>query len=271
MARMLAAQSQAGHPFCAKRMHMPGPRRRLKFSLLPNGKTDVNNAATVSMDFVTGGAERYAKASWAQRASLWHAHEDYQRGLFYFLQSDPRVAPDIRADLALWGLPRDEFQDAHGWPTQLYVRAARRVVGTYVMRQSDCENPPARLHDSVGFGTYSLDSHCCQRVAVGGRVVSEGEFHNRIARAYPISYKILTPRAEDCENLLVTFCVSASHVCFASIRMEPPFMVLSESAALATHSALEESTSVQGINLERFARRFRKAGQIVTPADIPHA
>jgi hypothetical protein len=102
-------------------------------------------------------------------------------------------------------------------------------------------------------------------------VVREGEFYDRIARAFPISYKTLTPRGEECENLLVTFCVSASHVCFASVRMEPPFMVLSESAALAAHSALEESTSVQGINLERFARRLREAGQIVMPADIPHA
>jgi hypothetical protein len=271
LARMLAAQSAAGHPFRAEQMHMPGMGRLLKFSALPNGKTDVNNAAPVSMDFVTGGAERYAKASWPERASLWHAHEDYQRGLYYFLQNDPRVAPDIRADLALWGLPRDEFQDTNGWPTQLYVREARRLIGTYVMRQSDCENPPKRLPDSVGLGTYSLDSHGCQRVAVGGRIVPEGEFYNRIAGSYPISYKILTPRAEECENLLVTFCVSASHVCFASIRMEPPFMVLSESAALAAHSALEEGTSVQGINPQRFIKRIREAGQIVMPVDIPRA
>jgi hypothetical protein len=121
--------------------------------MLPNGKTDINNAAAVSMDFVTGGAERYAKASSAERADLWHAHEDYQRGLYYFLQNDPRVAPNIRADLALWGLPRDEFRDTQGWPTQLYVREARRMIGTYVMRQSDYENPPARLPDSVGLGT----------------------------------------------------------------------------------------------------------------------
>jgi hypothetical protein len=250
---------------------MSGTGRLLKFSNLPNGKTDVNNAAAVSMDFVTGGAERYAKASWTERARLWHAHEDYQRGLYYFLQTDPRVAEDIRADLALWGLPCDEFQDTQGWPRQLYVREARRMVGTYVMRQSDCENPATRLPDSVGLGTYSLDSHPCQRLVDGGQAVNEGGFYNRIAGAYPISYKTLTPRAEECENLLATFCVSATHVCFASVRMEPPFMVLSESAALAAHSALEESTSVQRINPERFSKRLRDAGQIVMPADIPNA
>ena len=221
------------------------------------------------MDFVTGGSERYAKASWAERARLWHAHEDYQRGLYHFLQTDPRVAEDIRADLALWGLPRDEFQDTQGWPTQLYVREARRMVGAYVMRQRDCQNPPESITDSVGLGTYSLDSHACQRLVDGGQVVREGEFYDKIARAYPISYKTLTPRQEECENLLATFCVSATHVCFASVRMEPPFMVLSESAALAAHGALEEGTSLQRINPERFAKRLRDAGQIVTPDDIP--
>jgi FAD dependent oxidoreductase len=270
VARMLAAQAAAGKPFKGAQMHS-GNWRLLKFCELPNGKTDVNNAGEISMDFVNGDAERYARGSWAERARLWHAHEDYQRGLYYFLQNDPRVPEDIRADLALWGLPRDEFRDTNGWPPQLYVREARRMVGTYVMRQSDCENGPTELPDSVGLGTYSLDSHECQRVVAGGHVVHEGGFYNRLSAAYPISFKVLTPHAEECENLLATFCVSATHVCFASVRMESPFMVLSESAALAAHTALEESTSIQRINLARFAKRLREAGQIVAPTDIPHA
>jgi hypothetical protein len=268
VARMLAAQAAAGRPFRAKQMHSGRPRL-LKFSVLPNGKTDINNAADVSMDFVTGGSERYAKASWAERAHLWHAHEDYQRGLLYFLRTDPRVPEDIRTDLAQWGLPRDEFQDTRGWPTQLYIREARRMVGAYVMRQSDCQNPPATLPDSVGLGTYSLDSHACQRLVDAGKVAREGEFYDSIARAYPVSYRTLTPLAEDCENLLTTFCVSSTHVCFASVRMEPPYMVLSESAAIAAHSALEEGTSVQSIDIERFSRRLRDAGQITAPSEIP--
>jgi hypothetical protein len=270
VARMVAAEAAAGKPFKAAQMHRSG-WRLLKFCGLPNGKTDVNNAGKISMDFVNGGAERYANASWAERAGLWHAHEDYQRGLYYFLQTDPRVPEDIRADLGLWGLPRDEFRDTNGWPPQLYIREARRMVGTYVMRQSDCENGPAELPDSVGLGTYSLDSHLCQRLVYAGQVMHEGGFYNRISKAYPISYKVLTPREEECENLLATFCVSATHVCFASIRMESPFMVLSESAALAAHAALEESTSVQRINSSRFSKLLREAGQIVVPADIPHA
>ncbi|MGI4831658.1 MAG: FAD-dependent oxidoreductase [Janthinobacterium lividum] len=270
LARMIAAESVNGDPYRADQMHKPGSGRLLKFSHLPNGKTDVNNAAPVSMDFVTGGAERYAKASWAERTKLWHAHEDYQRGLYFFLQTDPRVPEDIRVELARWGLPRDEFKDTQGWPTQLYIREARRMVGAYVMQESDCYGAPANLPDAVAIGTYSLDSHECQRLVVQGKVMSEGGFYDGLPAAYPISYRTLTPRAEECENLLVTFCVSATHVCFASVRMEPPFMVLSESAALAVHSALEENTSVQGINAERFRKRLRNAGQIVSPADIPN-
>ena len=270
VARMIAAQAAAGKPFRAEQMHRSSSSARLlKFCVLPNGKTDINNAADVSMDFVTGGAERYAKASWAERARLWHAHEDYQRGLFHFLHTDPRVPEDIRADLAQWGLPRDEFQDTQGWPTQLYIREARRMVGAYVMRQSDCQNPAASLPDSVGIGTYSLDSHCCQRLVDRGKVLREGEFYDTIARAYPVSYRTLTPRAEDCENLLATFCISSTHVCFASVRMEPPYMVLSESAAIAAHRALQENTSVQSINLEHFSRQLRDAGQITAPGEIP--
>lgn len=111
---MIAAQSAAGTPFRAQQMHV-GAGRLMKFSQLPYGKTDINNAADVSMDFVTGGSERYARASWAEHARLWHAHQDYQRGLYYFLQTDPRVPEDIRDDLTLWGLPRDEFLDTQGW------------------------------------------------------------------------------------------------------------------------------------------------------------
>ncbi|GGA56670.1 hypothetical protein GCM10011507_05010 [Edaphobacter acidisoli] len=269
VARMIAAQAAAGKPFRAEQMHSGRSRRLLKFCVLPNGKTDINNAADVSMDFVTGGSERYAKASWAERAHLWHAHEDYQRGLLYFLQTDPRVPEDIRTDLAQWGLPRDEFQDTRGWPTQLYIREARRMVGAYVMRQSNCQNPPTSLPDSVGLGTYSLDSHACQRLVNAGKVAQEGEFYDSIGHAYPVSYRTLTPRAEDCENLLATFCVSSTHVCFASVRMEPPYMVLSESAAIAAHSALVEGTSVQNINLQHFSMQLRDAGLITISSEIP--
>lgn len=268
-ARTLAAQKAAGDPFLPQQFHT-SPWRLLKISPLPNGKTDVNNAGYVSMDFVEGGATAYATATWKRRGELWRAHEDYQRGMLYFLQTDPRVDESLRAEVRKWGLAPDEFKDTHGWPTQLYVREARRMVGAYVVKQSDCEHPPATMLESVGLGTYSLDSHGCQRLVHAGSVISEGGFLLRTG-PYPIPYRCLTPRASDCENLLVTFCVSSTHVAFASIRMEPPFMVLSESAAVAADMAITGNHSVQAIDMSALAKRLRELGQIVLPEQVPPA
>lgn len=269
VARDLATLQAIGDPIRPEDMHRPQNPRLLKFSALPNGKTDVNNAGAVSMDFVTGHAEQYASASWERRSAIWRAHERYQRGFLYFLQTDPRVSPELRADLQQYGLPRDEFMDTHGWPFQLYVREVRRMVSPYVLKQSDCEHPPLTMPESVGVGTYSLDSHLCRRLVHGGTLVSEGGFMLRIKGAYPISYRALVPCESECENLLVTFCVSASHVSFASVRMEPPFMVLSESAAVAAHLAISANSAVQAISIDKLSRKLRDAGQIVLPGDIP--
>ena len=268
-ARTLAAQKAAGDPVRPEEFHK-APWRMLKISPLPNGKTDVNNAGYVSMDFVEGAATSYATATWKRRGELWRAHEDYQRGILYFLQTDPRVDEALRTEVLKWGLAPDEFKDTHGWPTQLYVREARRMVGAYVVKQSDCEHPPATLPESAGLGTYSLDSHACQRLVHAGSVISEGGFLLRTG-AFPIPYHCLTPRESDCENLLVTFCVSSTHVAFAAIRMEPPFMVLSESAAIAADMAIQANRSVQAIDIPNFAKRLRELGQIVLPEQVPPA
>ena len=156
-ARKLAAEAIAGIPLKAREMHKSTHGRFLRFEVMPNGKTDVNNAGSFSTDFVTGGPRYYAGGSWSDRAKLWHAHEDYLRGLYYFLMTDPRVSEEIHTDLRQWGLARDEFKDSRGWPTQLYIRESRRMLGRYVMHQADCERASARLEDGVGVGTYSLD------------------------------------------------------------------------------------------------------------------
>ncbi|HSI35763.1 MAG TPA: FAD-dependent oxidoreductase [Tepidisphaeraceae bacterium] len=262
LARLIAAQAATGKPFTPADFHR-GPWRLLKISPLPRGKTDVNNAGAVSMDFVGGGAERYAKATWAERGEIWRAHEDYQRGMLYFLRTDERVPAAVRAEVAKWGLPRDEFKDTGGWPSQLYVRECRRMVGQRVMRQADCEKAPATLPDAVGLGVYSLDSHGCQRVAVDGKVVHEGGFMVRIPGPYPIPYGAITPKAEECENVLATFCVSSTHVAFASLRMEPQLMVLSESAAHAAHLAIADGTNVQAVSAEKLRKRLLDAGQVL--------
>lgn len=235
--------------------------RLLKITRLMRGKTDVNSGSCgISMDFVNGGAERYANGTWAERANIWRAHEDYQRGYFYFLRTDERLPEWLRREISPWGLPRDEFCDTGGWPTQLYIREARRMVGSFVVSQNFCAHPVARA-DSAGLGSYSLDSHVCQRLVKDGAVIHEGGFYHPLAKPYPIPYPAIAPRETECENLLVTFCVSATHAAFASVRMEPPFMILSESAALAADQALGEGTSVQRINLAKLRARLLDAGQ----------
>lgn len=243
---------------------LPYPHPRLlKITKLMRGKTDVNNgSSSISMDFINGGAERYANGSWAERAKIWHAHEDYQRGYLYFLRTDDRLPEWLRQEISPWGLPKDEFRDTGGWPTQLYIRQARRMVGQFVISQPFCEHPVAR-EDSVGLGSYSLDSHVCQRLVKDGAVIHEGGFYHRLGNSYPIPYAAIVPREDECENLLVTFCVSTTHVAFASVRMEPPFMILSESAAVAADQALQEGTSVQRISLTKLHSRLANAGQIL--------
>jgi len=237
--------------------------RLLKITRLLRGKTDVNNgSSSISMDFINGGAERYANGTWAERARLWREHEDYQRGYLYFLRTDDRLPEWLRTEIAPWGLPKDEFQDTGGWPTQLYIRQARRMVGNYIINQRHCEHPVKR-EDSVGCGSYSLDSHVCQRLVKDQAAIHEGGFYHRIGNSYSVPYGAITPRETECENLLVTFCVSSTHVAFASVRMEPPSMILSESAALAADQALQEGTSVKRINLKKLQSRLVDAGQIL--------
>jgi hypothetical protein len=237
--------------------------RLLKITNLMRGKTDVNNALSISTDYVTGGAERYANATWADRSKIWRAHEDYQRGFFYYLRTEDRLPEWLREEMALWGLPKDEFLDSGGWPPQLYVREARRMIGRYVIDQKHCESPAER-EDSIGLGSYALDSHVCQRLVKDGAVIHEGGFlAHDVSKPYPIPYAAITPRAEECENLLVTFCVSSTHVAFASVRMEPTFMILSESAAFAVDQAIKEGTSVQDINAAKLRAQLLEARQIL--------
>jgi hypothetical protein len=243
---------------------LPYPHPRLlKITKLMRGKTDVNSGSCgISMDFVNGGAERYANGSWPERAKIWRAHGDYQRGYLYFLRTEERLPGWLREEISPWGLPKDEFRDTGGWPTQLYIREARRMVNDSVVDQDFCERPIERI-DSIGRGSYSMDSHVCQRFAKDGAVIHEGVYYHRLSKSYPIPFSAIVPRESECENLLVPFCVSATHVAFSSIRMEPPFMILSESAAIAADQALHEGGAVQGISIAKLRSRLLDAGQIL--------
>jgi len=268
--RYITALDEVSEPLLAGDLYfnfgekLPYPHPRLlKITRLMRGKTDVNSGSCgISMDVVNGGAERYAGGSWAERAKIWRAHEDYQRGFFYFLRTDERLPAWLGKEISAWGLPKDEFQDTGGWPTQLYVREARRMAGDFVIDQSFCEHPTER-DDAIGLGSYSLDSHVCQRLVKDGAVIHEGGFYHSLQKPYPIPFGTIVPRESECENLLVTFCVSATHVAFASVRMEPLFMIMSESAAMAADQALQEGTAVQRINLKKFRARLLEAGQIL--------
>lgn len=228
---------------------------------LPNGKTDFNNNGGFSTDYI-GANWNYPDADYETRVKIWQDHIDYTRGLIYFLSTDECVPTWIQKEMQQWGLCRDEFTDAHGWPHQLYVREARRMVGEYVMTQANCDGSQI-VKDSIGMGSYNIDSHNCQRIVQGDGVKNEGDIQERV-NPYPISYRAITPKASECNNLLVPVCLSASHIAHSSIRMEPVFMILAQSAGLAACRALDENQDVQGIDVERMQRDLSEMGQILT-------
>jgi hypothetical protein len=228
--------------------------------MMPNRKTDTNNKGCFSTDNI-GMNYGYPDGSHAERAAITAEHETYQKGLMWFLANDPRVPEKVRADVSRWGLAADEFVDNGHWPRQIYVREARRMQSAYVMTENDCRGT-RRAPDPVGLGAYGMDSHHTQRyVDANGLARNEGDIQVHGFQPYPISYRSIVPREEDCANLLVPVCVSASHIAFGSIRMEPVFMILGQSAAAAAVHALEEGVPVQAVDYERLRARLHADGQ----------
>ena len=198
---------------------------------MPNGKTDTNNYGAIGSDDI-GENYRWPEGSYEEREKIFQEHVAYTAGLFYFLQNDPRLPGHVRDFMATWGLAKDEFPQTHGFPHQLYVREGRRMIGDEIMTEHECRG--YRVHeDSVGLAAYNMDAHNARRIALGGRVINEGNVEVAPERPYPISYRAIIPRASECANLLVPGCLSSSHIAYGSIRMEPVFMVLGQSAATA--------------------------------------
>lgn len=233
----------------------------LKNDKIPRGKTDTNNGGRISTDYA-GYSQDYPEASYAEREKIAKAHENYIRGYLHFIATDERVPENVRKEMKQWGLAKDEFKDNGGWPYQLYVRQARRLVGEYVMTQHDAQRK-TKFDDSVGMASYSLDSHVCRRIVDDGIVIQEGGFYTAVPGPYPISYRALIPKAADCENLLVPACCSASHVAYASVRMEPVFMILGHSSGSAAVQAIDEKTSVQKIDVKKLRERLRSDKQVL--------
>ncbi|MGV3764098.1 FAD-dependent oxidoreductase [Parapedobacter sp.] len=232
-------------------------------SPMPNRKTDTNNQKGFSTDFV-GQNHRYPEASYEERERIVQAHKDYQQGLMWTLAYHPRIPAKVRAAVSKWGTCKDEYgEGSGGWQQQLYIREARRMVGGYVMTQKNCERIDV-VDDPVGMGAYGMDSHHIQRyVDVNGFVQNEGNVEAHVKYPYPISYRSIVPKETECGNLLVPVCVSATHIAFGSIRMEPVFMVLGQSAATAACQAIDEGVAVQDIDYAVLKNMLLKDKQIL--------
>ena len=227
-------------------------------------KVDWNNMHAVGSDF-PGGNRDYPEASYERRHEIEKAHETYIRGFLWTMANNPRVPEKIRQCIATYGLPKDEFTDNGGWPWMIYIREARRMVGDYVMTQLDCAGT-RQAPDPVALGSFGMDSHVVQHfVTENGKAQSDGVIWRVPPKPYGISYRAIIPKRGECENLFSPICVSASHVAHGSIRMEPVFMALSQSAAIAAGLALEKNISVQDVPYPALLEKLEAAKQIVRP------
>ena len=231
-------------------------------SSMPNRKTDTNNRTGFSTDFI-GQNYDYPEASYAEREEIVERHRLYQQGLMWTLANHPRVPDKIRNSVARWGMCKDEFTEGNGWQEQLYVREARRMVSDFVMTQNHCQQRE-KVEDSVGMGAYTMDSHNVQRhLNEKSYVRNEGDVQVGGFPPYPISYRSIIPSQKEADNLLVPVCLSASHMAFGSIRMEPVFMVLGQSAATAASFAIDDNVAVQKLDYDKLKAQLEADGQIL--------
>jgi len=234
-----------------------------KFDPLPNRKTDKNNYGSFSTDNI-GMNYDYPEASYERRSEILKEHETYQRGLFYFMANNPRVPDEVRNSMGRWGLAKDEFADNGNWPHQLYIRESRRMVGEYVMTEHDMLKT-RKTPKSVGMGAYPMDSHNTQRyINEDGFLENEGNLFVRTKGPYAIAYGSLVPKKTECRNLLTPTCPSSSHIAFGSIRMEPVFMILGQSAATAACLAIDSEVAVQDVDYGALKTRLVADGQRLT-------
>ncbi|MEO0474465.1 MAG: FAD-dependent oxidoreductase, partial [Planctomycetota bacterium] len=238
-----------------------------KTSPMPNRKTDSNNTGGISTDYIGmnyGDDWNWATLNHEEREAVADKHKRWQLGLVWTVQNHPRVPEDIRNAYGKWGLPKDEFVDNGHWPYNLYVREARRMRSGFVMTENHCRRK-IPVEDPIGMGAYTLDSHNTQRVVANGMVKNEGDIQTYLnGKAYGISYRSIVPKAGECENLLVPWSLSATHIAFGSIRMEPVFMILSESAAIAAVIAIDEGVAIQDVTYGKLKPKLVERGQVLS-------
>jgi hypothetical protein len=231
---------------------------------MPNRKSDVNDGNPASTDYI-GANWDYPDGDYRTRDRIWQDHVEYTQGYLWFIANDLRVPEVLRKEASRYGYDAGEFQKTRHFPPQLYVREARRMIGPYVVSQKDCKDHPEK-EDSIGIATYPVDSHHVQRIVYDGRVANEGNFNNQSwgIFAHEVPYRAITPRREECGNLLVPVCLSASHVSYSSIRMEPVFMILGQSAGTAAALAVDTEKDVQELDYGALRRRLVQDGQLLS-------
>ncbi len=228
--------------------------------IMPNRKTDSNTKGPLSFNLV-GGNYDYPDGDYATREKIIAEHKSWQQGLIWFVSNDHRVPEWIRLPASQWGLPKDEFRETGGWPPQLYIREARRMVSDYVMTEMNCTGN-RKAEDGVAFGAYPMDSHIVSRyVGDDGYVRNEGHIGVGLPAPYSISYRSIVPSRQETKNLLVPVCLSATHAAYGSIRMEPVFMALGQSAGIAAALAIKNKQAVQEVSYAALKKQLLIYGQ----------
>lgn len=228
--------------------------------IIPNGKADLNNRGGFSTDYI-GKNYDYPEGDYATRERIWKDHEDYQKGFYYFLAHDPRVPKELQDEVNSWGLAKDEFADTGHWPNQLYIREARRMVSDFVSTQKDLQTDLTKP-DVIGMGSYASDSHNVQRFAnERGFVENEGDVQVAV-KPYQIAYRVMTPKRGEAENLLVPVCFSASHISYASLRMEPQYMIIGHAAGVAAALAVQGGMAVQDVPVGELQKILKSEGAV---------
>ena len=234
-----------------------------KYDPLVHGKVDMNNHGAFSTDYI-GASHGFPTGSYQDREAIFQAHVSYVKGLLWFWKQDAVVPSEFQKPFQQWAWAGDEFIDYGGFSHALYVREARRLAGDVIMTEQHCTGA-VKVEDSIGLAAYTMDSHNCRRFAREGRVWNEGDVQAPAGSPYPISYRAVVPRSGQCKNLFIPFCLSASHIAFGSIRMEPVFMILAESCMHAASVAIEKELSVQNVPYEDLRARLLAAQQVLDP------
>lgn len=234
------------------RLFESGADPKIRFKYDTNNHHLFNGAYFI--DYV-GGDDAWPEGDYLTRERLFQEHLNYQLGVMWFLQNSKRIPEKYSRIFKQWGLPHDIYTESGGWTHQLYIREGRRMVSDYVMTEANCYHK-VKAEDSIGLASYNMDSHHCQMTIIDGAVRNEGNIEKPPTGPYPIAYRAITPKRSECTNLLVPWSLSASHIAFGSIRMEPVFMILGQSAATAACHAIDESTTVQGIQYKKLRERL---------------